>query len=76
MSESILTVKNPVKHDWNVEDYDEYRRKLCRESQRKRRAKAKENGMCGICCKNPALEGYSTCQKCYARVRLWQRNHK
>lgn len=76
MSESTSTEKNLVYHDWTKEDYGEYRRKMCRESQRKRRAKARLNGMCSICCKYPAIEGYKTCQDCYSRVRVWQAKHK
>lgn len=76
MSESTLTEKPPVSHDWTKEDYAEYRRKLCRESQRKRRAAAREKGYCVICANRPALEGYATCQQCYERVRLWQKEHK
>ena len=68
MSESILTGKNPVKHDWSKEDYGEYRRKMIRESQKKRRMRAKESGLCGVCCKRPVKEGYKTCEMCILRT--------
>lgn len=67
-----LTSTEKTYHDWSVENYGEYRRKLVRESQRKRREKARSLGLCIICATNPSLTGYSTCQKCYARVRIWQ----
>ena len=76
MSESTLTKKPPVSHDWTKEDYGEYRKEMSRYSQRKRRAAAREKGYCVICASRPAQEGYATCQQCYARVRLWQKNHK
>ena len=53
-----------IKHDWSVEDYAEYRKKLVRESQRRRRARAKENGMCPMCCVRPARKGKTTCEEC------------
>lgn len=46
------------------EEYRNYRRELCKLSQRKRRALAKENGMCSICCKNKADKGHMTCREC------------
>lgn len=76
MSELILTEKPPVKHDWSKEDYAEYRRKVVRECQKRRRAKAKAQGMCSICCKRPVVIGYQTCSDCYLRVRIWQAKQK
>ncbi len=48
----------------NADEYREYRRKICRESQRKRRIKAREDGICIICCKRPVRDGRSTCTEC------------
>lgn len=73
MDESISTKKPLIKHDWNKEDYIEYRRKLCRESQKKRRQKAKEEGKCVICVRNLAEHGYSTCAECLARIKKSQK---
>lgn len=73
MSESTSTKKRQRK---TYAEYIEYRRKMARESQRKRRIRAKEQGLCSICVKNPATEGYATCEQCYARVRIWQVKHK
>lgn len=57
-----------VKHDWSVEDYEEYRKRLSRESQQRRREKAIKTGMCLICCKNKARKGKRTCEECSARI--------
>lgn len=79
MDESTSTEKTLIHHDWDKEDYGEYRRKIVRESQRKRRAKARTQGLCLICAKNPAAEGYTACAECYSRVLKWhgrQRNEK
>lgn len=53
-------------------EYREYRRAVIRESQRKRRALARENGLCGICAKEPVADGYVTCQLCRERMKRWQ----
>ena len=65
MSESILTEKNPVKND---EERKAHRREIVRESQKKRRMLAKENGLCGVCCKRPVKKGYKTCEMCILRT--------
>lgn len=52
------------KNEMSAEEYLEYRRKICRESQRRRRIVAKANGICIICCKRPAREGRKTCAEC------------
>ncbi len=49
-------------------EYKERRRKSTRECQRRRREKAKQNGVCSICCKNPARPGKKTCDICLARA--------
>lgn len=72
MEESTLTERENTRHDWSKEDYKEYRRAVVRKAQHKRRAKAREQGLCGICAKNPAVKGRSTCEQCYSRVLKWQ----
>jgi hypothetical protein len=70
----ILNVKDmegkmkPIKHDWSVEDYEEYRRTLSRNSQKKRREEAKKKGMCSICCRNKARKDKLTCAECSERI--------
>ena len=44
------------------------RRKSARECQQKRREKARQTGLCSICCKNPARPGKKTCDICLARA--------
>ena len=56
-----------MKHDWSKEDYRLYRNKMCAESQRKRREKAKAAGLCTICCCKPARAGMVTCRECSMR---------
>ena len=57
-----------MKHNWAVEDYEEYRRNLSRQAPKKRRENAKKAGMCSICCKNPARPNKSTCDECSMRA--------
>lgn len=73
MSESILTEK-PRRR--THEEYLEHRRKTIRESQQRRRARAKEQGLCNICASRPVTKGYLTCDECYGRVKIWQAKHK
>jgi hypothetical protein len=56
-----------MKHDWSKEDYRAYRNKLCAESQKKRREKAKADGICVMCCCRPARQGMVTCRECSMR---------
>lgn len=72
MEESTSTKKPLIHHDWTKEDHGEYRRKIVRESQRKRREQAKEQGLCQMCARNLPRTGYTTCEACYTRVRAWQ----
>ena len=58
-------------HDWSVEDYEEYRRTLSRESQRRRREFAQANGLCIICCRNPARPNLKTCADCSQRAQTF-----
>lgn len=73
MDELTSTEKPLIYHDWTKEDYREYRCKICRESQKKRRQKAKEDGLCVICARNLTEHGYSTCTECLTRVKECQK---
>lgn len=55
-------------HRNDFETYAEYRKAVVRESQRKRRAAAKEQGLCSICCLNIPEMGYKTCSTCRKRI--------
>lgn len=55
------------------EEYIDYRRKVVRESQRRRRLLAKEQGLCSICCLNIPDAGHVTCLDC--RMRISRRRH-
>lgn len=72
----IGTKDYPVKHDWSKEDRLAYRRYLSRTSNKLRRAKAKESGMCVCCCVNKPSAGRSVCDRCNERVKAHQRNKK
>ena len=48
------------------------RRKIVRESQRRRRERAKEKGMCIICCIRLPEDGYKTCRECIERVKNYE----
>ena len=72
MEESTSIKKPLIRHDWSKEDHAEYRKKLVRESQRKRREAAKEQGLCQMCARELPRVGYATCEKCYARVLAWK----
>ena len=52
----------------------EYRAEIVRTAQRKRRALAKENGLCPICCRNIPEAGHKTCKPC--RVKITEANYK
>ena len=55
-------------------EYKAYRRAMQRECQRKRRALAKEQGLCSICCKNPPEPGHMTCKPC--RIQVTAANYR
>ena len=55
---------SPVKRNMTAAEYKEHRRKSARECQRKRRIRAKEQGLCSICCNEIPETGYKTCKKC------------
>lgn len=61
-----------MKHDWDVEDYKEYRRGVMRNCQRRRREQAREKGLCIICCKRETRAGMVTCGFCNDRVKRSQ----
>lgn len=65
-----------IRHDWTKEDYREYRKRIVRESQRRRRAKAREKGLCTMCARFPAEQDRMTCNYCYNRVVKWNSVHK
>ena len=50
------------------ESYIDYRRAVVRESQKRRRAKAAEDGMCAICCIRKPEGGHRTCRDCIERI--------
>lgn len=62
-----------IRHDWNKEDYKEYRRRICRESQRRRRTMAVAYGLCSICASYPAREGMLTCENCNDCAKAWNK---
>lgn len=63
----------PKTHDWEKEDYDEYRREIVRRSQAKRRQMAKRYGMCSICCSRQARPGRKTCVACSERAKAYSK---
>lgn len=46
------------------EEYREKRRKICRESQKRRRDAARKQCICIICCQRPMRPGRKTCTVC------------
>ena len=58
------------------DEYLEYRRRILRESQARRRAKAKASGMCQICCVQRPDKGLSTCPDCIQRIIDYRRRKK
>lgn len=69
-----MSDKTPKRHDWSVEDHEAYRAEIVRTAQRKRRAMAKEKGLCTVCCRNIPEVGYKTCKEC--RTRISKANYK
>lgn len=57
------------------EEYKEYRRRVVRESQRKRRMLARERGLCSICCNDLPEPGYKTCKQ-YRLIVTAKRNRR
>lgn len=53
------------------------RRTVVRDSQRRRREKAKEEGLCPICCLRLPPIGRKTCLECSKRIadRGWELRH-
>lgn len=58
------------------EEYKEKRRKIVRESQRRRRERAREQGLCPICMKNLPEIGYGTCRECRIRISKYHERKK
>ncbi len=54
--------------DMTDDEYKEHRRKVVRESQRKRRAQAAKDGKCVICATRPARKGKRTCAQCCSQI--------
>lgn len=64
------------------EEYKQYRREVVRRSQHKRRAKARENGLCINCCRERVVYGKTLCAVClkkqataqrrYMKKRIWE----
>ena len=54
--------------EYNAE-HREHRNEIVRRSQRKRRAEAVKNGLCGVCCREIPEPGRKTCTKCLERAR-------
>lgn len=71
------TIKEPIKHNWEEEDYKDYRREVVRESQGRRRQKAREDGLCPICCLRVPPIGRKTCEACRELIanRAWEKRH-
>ena len=57
----------PKEHDWTIEDYDAYRREVVRKSQARRRDRAREMGMCIMCCIREPRPNLKTCAICSKR---------
>ena len=55
-------------HVWDDEGYTNYRRRIVRESQRRRRMKAESEGRCIVCCINDADIGKKTCSECRKKI--------
>ena len=60
----------------SADEYLECRRRMARESQARRRAKAKDAGMCQICCRNRPAEGLTTCPECIQRIIDYHKRKK
>lgn len=65
-----------IRHDWTKEDWSEYRKKINRESQRKRRMIAAKKGLCRMCGSKQPLPGKKTCKDCLDRVKQWQKENR
>ena len=57
----------------DYESFIDYRRAVVRESQKRRRSKAADNGLCAICCLMKPEKGYRTCRVCIKRVESYQK---
>ena len=59
--------------DRDSEEFKEYRRRIVRESQRRRRTAAEEGGKCIVCVCRPARKGLKTCKECCDYIAEKQR---
>ena len=64
------------KRDKTSEEYKEYRREIVRNSQRKRRALAKKNGICPICGWRKAEEGFINCTECKQKAKEYAKKRQ
>ena len=53
--------------------HSEQRKKIVRKSQKKRRAEAREKGLCIQCCIGIPAPGRKSCPKCLERARAYSR---
>ncbi len=53
--------------------HSEQRKKIVRKSQKKRRAEAREKGLCIQCCIGIPAQGRKSCPKCLERARAYSR---
>ena len=61
------------KHDWTVESYEEYRSRIVRESQQRRRWRARMQGLCPICAMRKPTGWQKTCEVCRDRIKAYQK---
>ena len=64
------------KRDKTSEEYKEYRREIVRNSQRKRRALAKKNGICPICGWRKAEAGFINCKECKEKAKEYAKKRQ
>ena len=60
---------------WGDDVFREYRREVCRKSQRKRRAFAKSHNLCRQCCREKAMPMRTLCPACLLKQREVQRRY-
>ena len=64
-----------AKWDRNSEEYKEHRRKICRESTRKRREAARAAGLCIQCVLVPPMLGRTLCKRCMAKQSAYSKKY-
>ena len=65
-----------MSRDEKDQEREAYRRSMSRISQRKRRAEAREKGLCVMCCRIPARMDRKTCADCCRRSGEWQKRKR